>query len=77
MTTHVARVLVAERSGLRTTGFQFKANDGVLDSPVATNLISVGSAIAPPSAPTGLTATAVSRSQISLDPSGVASSEGV
>ncbi len=48
------------------TGFLFKANDGALDSPVATNLITVGSAISPPNPPTSLTATAVSRSQINL-----------
>ena len=51
-------------SGL--TGFLFKASDGTLDSPVATNLITVGSATAPPNPPTDLTATAVSRSQINL-----------
>jgi hypothetical protein len=51
-------------SGL--TGFIFKANDGAHDSPVATNLITVGSATVPPNAPSGLTATAVSRSQINL-----------
>jgi len=49
-----------------TTSFTFKVNDGGLDSAAATVTITVQAATAVPSAPSGLTATAVSKSEIIL-----------
>jgi hypothetical protein len=49
-----------------TTSFTFKVNDGALDSAAATVSITVQAATAVPGTPSGLTATAVSKSQINL-----------
>jgi hypothetical protein len=49
-----------------TTSFTFKVNDGGLDSAAATVTITVQAATAVPSAPSALTATAVSKSEINL-----------
>jgi hypothetical protein len=48
------------------TSFTFKANDGALDSTVATVTVTVAGAGTVPAAPSGLSATAVSTSQINL-----------
>jgi hypothetical protein len=48
------------------TSFTFKVNDGALDSTVATVTITVAAATSTPVAPSGLTATAVSKTQIDL-----------
>jgi hypothetical protein len=48
------------------TSFTFKANDGALDSAVATVTVTVAGAGTVPAAPSGLSATAVSTSQINL-----------
>jgi hypothetical protein len=49
-----------------TTSFIFEVNDGALQSSPATVNITIAPAAAAPNAPSGLTATAVSRSQINL-----------
>jgi hypothetical protein len=49
-----------------TTSFAFKVNDGELDSATATVTITVASPGSIPAAPSGLTATAVSQTQINL-----------
>src|SRR6185369_2960447 len=49
-----------------TTTFTFKVNDSALDSAVATVTITVAAATSTPAAPSGLTATAISKTQIDL-----------
>ena len=49
-----------------STSFTFRVNDGVNNSPAATVSITVQAAVSVPAAPGGLTATAVSKSQINL-----------
>jgi hypothetical protein len=48
------------------TSFTFRVNDGLNNSPAATVSITVQAAVAIPAAPSGLTATAVSSTQINL-----------
>lgn len=64
--TGATRTFTPNTGWYGTTSFTFKVNDGALDSATATVTVTVAAPTGIPTAPTALTATAVSQTQVNL-----------